>query len=67
MGEEAVVGEVVGEETTTQRRGFWAKSRSPKSVVFFLKFFLKSSTFQSGLDRDTRPASKVTPQTDEMH
>ncbi len=26
MGEDAVVGEDMGEETTTQRRGFWAKS-----------------------------------------
>ena len=29
MGEEAVVGEAVGEETTTQRRGFWAKKEKP--------------------------------------
>ena len=27
MGEEAVVGEVMGEETTTQRSGFWAKGK----------------------------------------
>ena len=33
MGEEAVVGEAVGEETTTQRRGFWAKMKDP--VVAF--------------------------------
>ena len=33
MGEEAVVGEAVGEETTTQRRGFWAKT----SMRFFFE------------------------------
>ena len=33
MGEDAVVGEVVGEETTTQRRGFWAKTRDAKAGV----------------------------------
>ena len=31
MGEDAVVGEVVGEETTTQRRGFWAKNKSARN------------------------------------
>ena len=45
MGEEAVVGEVVGEETTTQRRGFWAKSeklephRDPKANFFKKQLF----------------------------
>ena len=36
MGEEAVVGEAVGEETTTKRRGFWAKR---SNHVFFPEFF----------------------------
>ena len=45
VGEDAVVGEVVGEETTTQRRGFWAKKkcRAPAGRNdFFIRFPLKN-------------------------
>ena len=73
MGEDAVVGEVMGEETTTQRRGFWAKTEHSAKAEYVDLVFLEdcndevepiqmlstSSSAESGPTWQQRPWGEV--------